>query len=137
MGRSTAAALARPSEMRDLRPRASETDMTTGRKSWIAALAVLAVIAAVAIGFRSSARPPLPPLPPLAPLAPAAPGCASTAECGAGFRCVVPGVCSRACATDTDCPAGRRCAELRVLEPDEPGSSAPSVATTCVVATPN
>jgi hypothetical protein len=108
--------------------------MATSRKTWIAALVVLAVVAGVAIALRSSARPPLPPLPPGVP---SAPGCASTAECGAGFRCVVPGVCSRACATDADCPSGRRCAELRVVEPDEPGSSAPAVAMTCVVATAN
>jgi hypothetical protein len=105
--------------------------MATSKKTWIAALAALAVIAVVALALRSSGRPPLPEGPP------SGPGCASTAACGAGFRCVVPGVCSRACATDADCPAGRRCAELRVLEPDEPGSSAPAVATTCVVATPN
>jgi hypothetical protein len=113
---------------------------STRQKSWIAAFVVVAVIAGVAIGLRSSARPPLPPLPPGAPGAPGAPsaaGCASTAACGAGFRCVVPGVCSRACATDADCPSGRRCAELRVVEPDEPGSSAPAVAMTCVVATAN
>jgi hypothetical protein len=84
----------------------------------------------------SSAPPSAPPSAPSSASS-SAPACTSTADCEAGFRCVVPGVCSRACNVDGDCPAGRRCAELRVMEgAGAPGQGTPAVATTCVRAGP-
>ena len=87
------------------------------------------VVVAVVVALVRSPRETLPP--------PAsAPSCASTSDCAAGFRCVVPGVCSRVCNANADCPAGRRCAELRAMEPGGEDSATPGVATTCVSVTP-
>jgi hypothetical protein len=109
--------------------------MATPNKGWIAALVALGAIVLVVVALRASNRP-LPP--PAAPPSSSAATCGSSAACGAGFRCVVPGVCSRACSADADCPAGRRCAELRLMEGgEEPNAGgAPALASTCVLANP-
>jgi hypothetical protein len=108
--------------------------MVLTKRGVLAALGALGVILVIAVGVRVSSRPANPALP--APSS-SAPDCTSTSACGTGFRCVVPGVCSRMCSGDADCPAGRRCAELRVMEGAESeGEGAPALAKTCVRAGP-
>jgi hypothetical protein len=116
--------------------------MSNRKAALIRALISVVSIAALVAIIRSNR--PAPPTPE-APSTPGAsqsassslPACSSDGDCGAGFRCVVPGVCSRACGGDADCPAGRRCAELRVMEASgAPGQETPTVARTCVRAGP-
>ena len=116
--------------------------MSNRKAALIRALISVVSIAALVAIIRSNR--PAPPTPE-APSTPGAsqsassslPACSSDGDCGAGFRCVVPGVCSRMCSGDADCPAGRRCAELRVMEGAESeGEGAPALAKTCVRAGP-